>query len=90
MECQVSGTVEKPRLECTPPMAGCGFPQSLISCGIRTSEFQEIAKAPRSGILRKSFRTPKTLFQHALQLDQKGLGDLYHPWSAFGPVQHLT
>jgi|GEM_PF-4595830 len=47
-----------------------GFPQSLSSGGIRTSIFQEIAKAPRQrrGILRTGFRTPKTLFQQSLKV----------------------
>jgi hypothetical protein len=46
-----------------------GFPQSLSSGDIRTSKFQEIAKAPRSGIsasLRQAFALRKPFFQHAL------------------------
>ena len=60
-----SGCVEKPNW--SAPAYWCGFPRNLSSCGTRTSIFQKTAKAPRSGILRTSFRTPKTLFQHSLQ-----------------------
>ncbi len=63
-----------------------GFPWSLSAGGIRTSIFQETAKAPRSvqtdarlgGILRTSFRTPKALFQqsrHGLHRGQTKLWD---------------
>jgi uncharacterized protein VirK/YbjX len=66
---KLKGVLKKPSR--STPACRFGSPQSLISGGIITPGFQEIAKAPLSGILRTSFRTPETPLQQFLKHDFK-------------------